>query len=300
MHALAVEAVSIHRQIGPVDDLADALFTLGLISAVWPRPGTSDQRDAPRHMEEALALLSDVAEPTWWGRHTTVNCHIYLGYALIGLGELEPARAHLEQVLALEHEYPVHHVMDQALLVRAMLAREEGGLQAADGYLARALEHARAIDFPTDIAWIYTLRGDVAQQAGDLGAARRWYADAVQVYAPLGNLGMAMDAWCGLAEVLLAASEGESTLRLVAAAKTLRREAGTVLREQVQERFDRLDAEATARLGSAAEAVARAGQAMSLDEAVAEAVRAAGALGDGSGEASGGQSGGKAGASADR
>jgi hypothetical protein len=121
-----------------------------------------------------------------------------------------------------------------------------------------------------------------------MAAARRWYADAVQVYAPLGNLGMAMDAWCGLAEALLAGGETESALRLVAAARSLRREAGVVLREQVQERFDQVQAEATARLGPAAEAVIRAGQGMSLDEAVAEAVRAAGAPGHGSAEGSGG------------
>jgi tetratricopeptide (TPR) repeat protein len=288
-YAMAEEGLTIQRQVGTVLDQVLTLDYVAFLKMTVPRPCTSDLTDALALLEEALVLLSGIDKPDAYVLDLTSLCDINMGSVLNALGDVTRAKAHLDRVVAMERGPEAHHALEQALMNRAMLAQGEGDLQAADAYLERALWHAGVIGFQPDIGEVFAVRGDVAQQAGDLGAARRWYTQAAQVFEPTGCPEPAMLAWCGLAEVRLASGEVESALRLVAAAMALTRAAGAHLRAQTQERLDRVQARAEALLGAAASAAAwAAGQVMSPGEIVAEAVRTAGVSGPGSGDGSGG------------
>ncbi len=92
-------------------------------------------------------------------------------------------------------------------------------------------------------------------------------------FQPLGYVEFGVQAWAGLAAVLLAAGEPLSALRLISAAMALTVAAGAVLRADVQARLDGVRAAAAQALSKAEQAEAwAAGQTMALDQVIAEAL----------------------------
>jgi tetratricopeptide (TPR) repeat protein len=273
MHAMVAESVAVLRRMDNVHDQAWVLLTFGALTGYWPRPGTSDLADARACLEGALTLLAGVqARDATWSL-LAMSTHTYLINPLLAQGEVASARAHLDQALALDRAEDLHWSMSYALSWRAVVARIEGDLPAAGGYLERAHQHAAAIRDQYGMGTALMQRGVVAQQAGDMAAAGHWYTRAMQMFEPLGYLETAVEAWCGLAEVRLAERDPAAAVRLVAATAALTEAAEAVLRAPVQERMDRVRAQAEAALGREEQAAAwAAGQTMTLDQVIAEAL----------------------------
>src|SRR5260370_23010522 len=163
--------------------------------------------------------------------------------------------------------------MSQAVQWRGVVAQAEQDLVGARAYFEGQLVHAAAIRDRHGMGTALTQLGDVAQQTGDRTAARRWYTQAMLNFQPLGYVEFGVQAWAGLAAVLLAAGEPLSALRLISAAMALTVAAGAVLRADAQARVDGVRAAAAQALSKAEQAGAlAAGQTMALGHGIARAL----------------------------
>jgi hypothetical protein len=153
------------------------------------------------------------------------------------------------------------------------MATEQGDLAAARTFLEEALALQRALGVMAQLAHTLGRLGRVARLAGDYAEARVLYVESLSTVKDLGDRN-------GLAGMLvelggLAASEGQAarSARLFGAAAAVRAAIGSVMPPILRDQYERDMAAAQAALGEAAfEAAWAAGQALSLDMVVAEAL----------------------------
>ena len=113
-------------------------------------------------------------------------------------------------------------------------------------------------------------QGRIAQQRGDLVAARRCFAESLTLCKELGNQRPVADSLEGLAAVAGGQRLPERACRLFGAAAALRETGGWPLAPVYQNEYERQVAAVRATLGEEAFAAAWAeGQAMTPEEAVA-------------------------------
>jgi hypothetical protein len=139
--------------------------------------------------------------------------------------------------------------------------------------LEDALLHYERLRNPFSIGSTLAILGDVEQRIGDPTAARAHYALALRMLHPLGYVEYMAQALCGLAELARENGEPDYALRLVSLTLTLAKEAHATIRWDVQARLEEEEATARQALGDAEQGVAMtAGQAMTLDQAIVEAL----------------------------
>jgi hypothetical protein len=123
------------------------------------------------------------------------------------------------------------------------------------------------------VMWAYQSLGETALGQGDLAAARGWLAADLRLCDELGD--RVTSAWClaGLGSAAALDEEPERAARLWGAAERLRAALGCRAAPAARATYERAMAQARAQLGDQAFAAAwDAGAALSLDEAIAEAL----------------------------
>ncbi|GAA4059210.1 AfsR/SARP family transcriptional regulator [Nonomuraea soli] len=187
------EGIGVLRTIGPPPLLDIALLNL---SGVLIRLG--ELEPAVRHATESgeVTRSPSIRRAT---RHNLANAYRFLGRA-------EQAREEIRACLAMDDDRHTGFVLADA----ALLAADEGDLDAAASYARRAMEVGRKAGRSAVAAAALRARGHVLRVCGDLVAAREYYWQARELAEVLGHRPIATEAQLGLALTLLAAGEREA------------------------------------------------------------------------------------------
>ncbi|SDC68317.1 Double zinc ribbon [Variovorax sp. CF079] len=159
VEATYTRALMLCRQLGETVHLFPALMGLRTFYMVRGELPTA------RELAEQLVTLAQKAQDP----ALLVHAHRALGTALFGLGELDPARAHLEQALALHdparHPSPAYFfVFEPGVLGLAFVAMDLWLLGYPDQALARSqamLARAQTLSHPPDSASALTFAAEL-------------------------------------------------------------------------------------------------------------------------------------------
>ncbi len=303
---LAEDAVSVFGERGDERNLAQAL-AIGMRNLIGSQPADPGQlaaawdeilrlsrlTDNPRAVAETLWFRGDIAlqhgdyaaaqryldECVVVSRH--LNDSVMLSYSVISLsrvacieGDVAQARALAEEGLALRRQEASAWPVAIALTSLGEVERFAGDDERAEALFTEALALFRGLSADAGIAWslhnlgqIAALRTDAAPRAASL------FAEALTIrhrhqYAH----GIASEL-AAIAGLHGRAGEYERAARLLGATEALLERASTVLTPVDQAAFERDVAAARAQLDeSAFDASWAAGRALSVDQAVAEAL----------------------------
>jgi non-specific serine/threonine protein kinase len=270
--ALAEEDVAICKELGDHWETAFALFALGIVRSIWPRPGTADVAYRCANLQEARTLLEGAAD-RYGINETLIGATLaYLGLGSLASGDLEKAQAELTQGLVRLQGTGERYFAQVALRRLAELARARGDLAGARRFLAQALSLAEAmLDNYGSVLTLIVL-GDMAVAARDPGTAHGYYVRAISA---LGNADFnysSAQAVAALAALALEVGEPRRALCLVSATLALSGAMGVTPVPAVRARLQQVRADAEQGLHPEdREAAWAEGQAMTLEQLVAEA-----------------------------
>jgi len=244
---------------------ADALAGAG--DQVWMLCRYDDSRSL---FEECLVLCRAVDDPL-----RTARALVGLGRSYAVRGELDRASAFQEEALVLSHRAGEHSVTRDALSNLGMIALLRGDLNLARARFEEALAIRRDVGDEEGIVGSLWDTGEVALQRNDLDAAEALACEAL-VHARALHYTMAMLA--GVEQVgRVAAARGQlpQAVRLLAAARALSdaRSVPFTVPSYTLRQHEAARAATRLALGDEAYAAAdAAGRALSLEEAIAEAL----------------------------
>ena len=261
--ALAAESLALFREAGDRREIANALADIAGIAR-----DRGDLGRARALLEESLALFQELGDP------------VAVAWPLTGLGLLawfegddRRAQRLLDESLAVFREAADRRGLTWVLNTLGFVARTQGELERSAALHEEALALTRATGDRRQTAYMLASLGDTARDAGKLDEARARYVAALTTSRELATQwGL---AWCleGMAD--LAASQGDAirAVRILGAATALRDAYDLPMMPVYHSRRDRIVNGARKDLGSAAFAAAwDEGQAMLLDDAIAEAI----------------------------
>jgi predicted ATPase len=260
---LAVARENSHRWA-----IAYALLTLGTLARLEGRSG-----DSRAHLEEALSLLRDLGN-----RRDQSLTLIQLALLAAAGGDIATARSAGDEGLAIARRIGARFAIDRALLGAAIVARLQGEVTHSRAYLEECLAIAREIGDRHHTAAVLANLGVLDHDQGDLASARARYAESLALRRQMGERG-------GMAALLesfagLDASEGRLSraLRLFSAAAAVRTTMGNRPPPEWHDRVNRWLAPARQTLPASMQQTAwDTGQAISLEQAIAEALQTPGA-----------------------
>jgi tetratricopeptide (TPR) repeat protein len=298
-----LQSLEIAHALGDTRSAAVALHGLGGVAHE-----RSDLSGAQAHYEESLALLEQSAA----GPEETVYLRFNIGQIARDLGELDRARAHMEASLGIMRQLGDLTGIGAMLQILAYMSRDSGNAQQAGAQLQESLGIWKKLDNRLAMATILSDLADLARDQGDLAQAVACYQQCLQVVHTLpdafdrawplrhfgyvtylqGNAERAMAlvqesltlfvkqadreglASClELMAALWADEQPEQAARLWGMGAMLRTTIEMPLPSSEQILREQRTAVAQARLGSRTFEVAwSAGQQLSLDQAIAEAL----------------------------
>lgn len=265
---LYAESLAVYREVGTVWDITYELNHLG---ELFLTQGRYDQARAS--LDEALQLCrsagSGVDLP-----NTAVTTLNLLGRVALGQGDLDQAARRFAEGLASARELGDTWAEADLLHELAGLMRARGELERARTCYENSLALRRALRDPAGIGMELTALGAVALEQDDVGRAQRLLVEGLTVRRDQGDRASVADSLEWAAAIAAAQELPEGAVQLLAAASALRAALGArCSSEEVRDR-ERLAARLHATLGAAAFQIARErGQGLSLDEAIALAVR---------------------------
>jgi predicted ATPase/class 3 adenylate cyclase len=262
------ESVALWRSLESTRGLTYALASLGLTAA------RLHEDDIARALyEESLELCRQSGDA--WGQAFTL---IGLGDLALGRRDIDAARPLLDESLALYQQTGDRWGVALALNSLGFLALREGEDAAAITRFEEALALLREEGDTTLMAGSLHNLALVAQGQGDTRQAATLFKGSLVRFRDLGNtLGV---AWCLEALAAFAGAEGrhERAVRLAAAVQVLVDATGFRPRPEDRAEHDHILDTARASLGDEPfSAALAAGRAMTLEQAVAEALEETGA-----------------------
>jgi predicted ATPase/DNA-binding XRE family transcriptional regulator len=262
MHA--EEAVLLARELGDINLSAQALERLGAVAR-----DQGDSASAWARFNESLAILRELGDP-----HSIANALNTL--AGVAIMEEDPARAEL--LLAESRE--IGQRAGSASDCFAWTLTNLGHAAQLRGDYARAaqLHHESLVrfgstDYPLGPPTAYHGLGEAALGQGNTDEAARWFAQGLVLSQRESNL--ASIAWClaGLGSVAAKSEAPERAARLWGAAEQLRQTIGCRSAPATRATYEQAIAVARCQGAEGSFAAAwAAGQALSLDEVIADAL----------------------------
>ena len=256
------EGLPLQRQLGDQVGLASMLDGLGQM--------LRDQGDydaARPLLEEGLALRQALGDEL--GQAFSLN---NLGDMARGLSDRATARRLLEEGLALRRALENRQGIAGSLNSLGILARDEGDYAAARRLLDEGLALRREVGDQHGVASSLNQLALLALAEGQLDAARELGLESLAIRRALGQRQGLAHTLETLARVTAPQGRVAAAARLWGAAEALRQALGTPLPPVEQAEHEQWVAAARQQLGAAAwRAEWAAGQALPLDEAVAEA-----------------------------
>jgi tetratricopeptide (TPR) repeat protein len=199
-----------------------------------------------------------------------------LGQVATGQGDHRQALEFLTESrgLALELENTVH--LAQSLLGLGVVLSFQGDYAQAMALCTESLELAQECGNTLLMAWTFKHLGNLAQRQGNARQARSWLANSLALFLDAGDTVGVMAYLEGMAEIAGLEGQPERIVRLFGAAAPLHARFGVSSYPAEQDAYDQQLLAARAQLGEGAYAVAwNSGQAMSVEQAVEEALRTA-------------------------
>jgi predicted ATPase/DNA-binding XRE family transcriptional regulator len=259
----AEEAVLLARELGDTNLSACALERLGSLAHEQ-----GDSATAWARLSESLAMLRELNDA-----HSIANALNAL--ASVAIMEQDPARAEL--LLAESHEIgqragSASDCTAWTLTNLGHAAQLRGDYARAAQFHHESLARFNSTDYPLGPPSVYHGLGQAALGAGNTDEAVRWFAHGLVLSQQESNL--ASIAWC-LAGLGCAAAHGaapERAARLWGAAEQLRQLIGCRSAPAARATYEQAIVMARCQVGEDSFAAAwAAGEALSLDEAIAEA-----------------------------
>lgn len=261
--ALAEETLTLASAIDDRRSLGRALDQLATVAMLQ-----GDYARAYALFAEALAIAQEVADKPGLAA-------FWHGLAVIeaGQGERDRATAHSEVALALYRELGEHVRAAIVLQNLGAFADYEGDRSGAASRYGEALAVYRELENKLGIGRVVAKLGNLAARSGDDASATRSYAEALPMLRDHDDRPSAAEALVGLGVVAAERGSAEQAARLFGAATVLGEAAGYVLHPPIQLWHDETLTAVRATLGEARFVAAwDAGRALSLEQAVAEAL----------------------------
>ncbi|MGH7445812.1 MAG: ATP-binding protein, partial [Longimicrobiales bacterium] len=173
-----VESLRLRRAVGDPDALRNTLRSLGLLrwhadQPVQAIPFIEETIEIDRQRGDQLAIVGDLSN---------------LGAVLKGMGELERARAALEEALTVFERARADGDEDASKLREcyilqnlANVHREQGQTDAAVAYLERARQIAEREHLPIQVSYHFTSLAHVALREGRIEDSLDFYRQAVEM-----------------------------------------------------------------------------------------------------------------------
>jgi predicted ATPase/DNA-binding XRE family transcriptional regulator len=261
--AFAKQAEAIWRRLGDRQGVASVLNRLGLTSREL-----GDYASARALLEESLVMLQELGNR---GEMAVVLDRI--GHTALFQGDHETAWSYLQQSLAIRRELENTLGVAYALHNLGLVARDRGDYADAHQLFSDALELQRGADFKYGIVETTCSLGALALDACDLAVARTRFTESITAGRAFGSLEMADFQLEGFAGIAAIDGCPERCLRLASAANAWRTAHQRVLHPTCFPKRDAWLSKARHALGpEAAHAAEAAGRAMSLEQALAEAL----------------------------
>jgi predicted ATPase/Tfp pilus assembly protein PilF/DNA-binding XRE family transcriptional regulator len=267
--ALHEESLALARELEDRGAIARALSGLGVVA--W-RQG--DYARAGALFEESLALARELGDG--WEVARALNG---LGIVALKQGDYARASALLEEVLALFREMGDKDSIAVTLASLGIAALSQGNYGRAKILFEESLDLSRIMEDKYGLATTLEGLGCVAKQQGDSARATTLFEESLALYQELGDkYGMvnSLEWWVHATTGLNTAPEARERLaRLLGAADGLRTTIGAPVPPGLDQRgHERTVATLRSALGEGAFAAAwAAGQALSLEQAITEALR---------------------------
>jgi tetratricopeptide (TPR) repeat protein len=196
-----------------------------------------------------------------------------LGNLLVEQGDYATARTSYEKALAgyrqLGHTFDVASMLGQL----GMVAHQQGDIERAMALLEEAASADRAWARRDRTAVLLNLPGLRAIQRRDYPKAAAHFSESLALYRDIGHRPGAAVALAGLAEAIGGQGALKQAARLFGAADVMLDATGGPMPRPVRDQYERTAAAVRDAMGEAAFTAAwAAGRALSLDEAVTEAL----------------------------
>jgi predicted ATPase/class 3 adenylate cyclase len=267
---LAEESIAISIPLGDyrLAALAQGVWTFVLALQ-------SDYPAAHRHAAESARLADAVQDR--WSRAFALRA---AGLVALLEGDQHALRRSIEERLPIVRQIGNPWLEHSLYADMRQLAYDDGDYNAARTYGEQNLARARALRTPRSIASATLRLAAIALHQGDVTATRTHLSTALQLFRDLGNrweMPWALDVSAGLAAV---ENRPQRALRLAGAAAGTRATLGMSARPQERRDLDQWLMPARAALTGPEQAAAWAeGEALTLDEALADALAGDGAAG---------------------
>ena len=234
---------------------------------VW-RCARGEAPKAQRWLEQARALAQAAGDA-----QTEARALINLGVVARYQGDWKRAADMATEALALFRQVGDQEGVATALNNLGVLASREGDLDRAAEVFTEALALYRQEGRRVSIALALGNLGAVAWRRGELAEAEALEREALAMARDLGDMRRCAEELEQLARTAGAAGQGERAARLLGASAALREALGVPLPAPDQTEVEQAVAAAREALGEGAWVAAfAAGQALSLEEAIAEAL----------------------------
>lgn len=257
------EALTLKRRIGDKTGAAQALSNLGDIAII--------QGKLPRALatlEESLLLYRELGNKA--GMVAALN---NLGAAARCQGDAARARAHLEEAVALCEAMGDRMRLSHLWINMGDLARDEGNVAQSQTFYASALAHLQAVDDQLGQALALYSLGLLAMEQEDDERALTLLKESLELYRSTAYLPGMVEVVEALASVSGRQGQPGRAVRWLAAAAARREAMDTPVSLPERGRYERtLAALRTAPGESAFAAAWREGQALDLEQVVAEAL----------------------------
>ncbi len=255
-------SLAIRRELGDRGGVAASLNGLGLVAAC-----TGDYARARALHEEALAIRRSLDDRQGLG-----NSLSNLGNVAKDERDFKRARALLEEALAVRQAMGDIGAVAYAYLNLGDLARAETRQMDARPLFERSLALFWQVGDKLGIGYALHRLGLVATGPGQGERAAR-FAESMTLRRELGDRHGVAECMEGLAAVAAAIGNGQDAVRLMAAADALREAIGAPRPPSEEAEHRRRGASARVALGESAFAAASAaGRALSLEQALADAL----------------------------
>jgi adenylate cyclase len=256
-----------HEGFTAVSDLAGIGQVLHYAGTIAAQRG--DPQQAQAYYEQSLAIRRQVGDER---RAAYVLGN--LGIVARRQGQPEQALARYEESLTLRRQLGDRWGIANCLNNMGNVSVDLGRYEAAQVHLEEALAIQRELGDRYMIGNALNNLGNVARAQADYERALRLYRESLEIYSVLQDKWALAYLFEDLGWLLAQQNHGADALKLVGVASVMRQEIGAPLTAGEAEKLDRALAEAIRPLSaSEREAATRAGQAMSLTDALLYAER---------------------------
>ena len=258
---LLEDSLALYRALGDKAGQAEILHELGFNSGV-------DSERARAFEEESLALYREAGDQIGIASQLAA-----LAILLSQLGDYATARQLIEEALPMQRQLGLKNEIPYSLTTVGQLAFWQGDWQQAHVYLDESIALFDEIGQSGQGFWACAQLAYILLREGDLASARLGFNNSLKRSHHIGGMVGTVFVLEGLASLAVAESRPERAASLFAWADEMRRRIGNDRPANEQANVDRDLAAVRAQLDEAAfQAAQVAGQAMTLEEAIAYAL----------------------------